>query len=228
MLGVLGLIILLLLALLFTPLGVSVDYVRGGVRLAARVMAFDLVVYQRGRGSRKRAKPRSAKKPRAKKPKAKKPAKADKPKKARPPLVTKEMIPDLLRLLGDTLSRFRRKFTVNRFILHLTFGGADPYSAVMAYGTANAALATVGRRLGGSFNVKRSEVLTGIDFDAEKTSAELGLTVTITLARIIAVAVFAGIGFLKIKRKAAKAQKAAAKERMATDERDADPDGRVS
>ena len=159
---------------------------------------------------------------REKKPKPEKPEAEKKPK---PPLVTREMIPDLLKLVLRTLSRFRRKLTVNRFLLHITVGGGDPYSAVMAYGTINYAMATVGSAAGHAFNVRSSDVQTGIDFSADNYTVEAGVTITINLARIIAVAAAAGVGFLKIKRSADKAAKAAAKERKEQDGTDADSNG---
>ena len=157
------------------------------------------------------------------KPKEPKPEKEKKPK---PPLVTREMIPELARLAGRTLSRLRRKITVNRLLIHIAFAGAaDPCGAVMTYGAVNSAFGTLGAAAGRAFNVKKSDIATGVDFDADSTRAELGITLTISIARILAVAAAAGLGFLKIKRRVDKAAKAAAKERMEKDERDADPDG---
>ena len=76
---------------------------------------------------------------------------------------------------------------MNRFLLHITFAAADPYDAVMAYGAANMALAAAGRRRpAAAFNVRSSDVETGVDFSSEKPTLEAGLTVTISLARIIA------------------------------------------
>ena len=134
----------------------------------------------------------------------------------------------MLKLAVNTLSRFRRKLTVNRFVLHVIVGSSDPYDAVMTYGTINYAVATVGSAAGHAFNVKKSDVQTGVDFSSESFTVEAGVTITINLARILAVAAVAGVGFLKIKRKADKAAKAAAQERKEKDGTDADPDGRVS
>ena len=206
---ILAVIAAILLLLLFTPLGVSVDYSAGQLKAAARVMCFDLQVY-----------PKPEKEP--------KPEKAEAAKKEKAPLVTKDMLPDLLRLAVRTLSRFRRKLTVNRFVLHVTVGGTDPYNTVMTYGVLNYAVATVGGAAGHAFNVKSSDVQTGVDFSSESSTLEAGITITINLARIIAVAAVAGVGFLKIKRSADKAAKAAAQERKDNDGTDADPDGRVS
>ena len=219
---ILAVIAAILLLLLFTPLGVSVDYGPDGLKAAARVMCFDITLYP-GRGKKP---PAGKKKPKAgKKQKEEIPAKEKKPK---PPLVTKEMIPELLRLLGRTLTRFRRKLTVNRFLLHITVAGEDPYDAVMTYGVLNSAFATAGSAAGRAFNVKKSDVQTAVDFSGARTSVEAGITITLNLARVLAVALAAGAGFIKIKRNAAKAQKAAARERKEKDGTNADPDGRVS
>ncbi len=221
---ILAVIALILLLLLFTPLGVSADYDAAGVRAAVRVMWFDIQVFPRPQRPDKPGKEKAKKE---KKPKKEKTAeKAEK--EPKPPLVTKDMIPDLLRLALNTISRFRRKLTVNRFKLHITVGGDDPYDTVMTYGVINYAVATVGGAAGHAFNVKHSDVQTGVDFSAPSMSLEAGMTITINLARIIAVAAVAGVGFLKIKRRADRAAKAAAQERKENDGTDADPDGRVS
>lgn len=218
---ILAVIVLILLLLLFMPLGVSADYSAGQFKAGARVLCFDLPLY-----------PRPEKKPSGKekppKPKKEKPPKPEKPKKEGGLHLTKEMLPELAKLALRTLSRFRRKLTVNRFVLHVTVGGGDPYDAVMAYGAINYAVATVGSAAGHAFNVRRSDVQTGIDFSTETYKVEAGITVTINLARIIAVLAAAGAGFLKIKRRADKAAKAAAKERKDNDGTDADTDGAVS
>lgn len=218
---ILAVIAALLLLLLFTPLGVSVDYGADGLKLAARVMAFNLQLYPKP-DRKQRAGKNAA--PEKKKKQGK--AKAGKPKKEKPPLVTQDMLPELLKLAGKTLSRFRRKLTVNRFVMHIVVAGeADPYNAVMTYGAINYAVATVGSAAGHAFNVKKSDIQTGMDFSAASTSVEAGITITISIARILAVAAAAGIGFLKIKRHAAKAQKAAAGERKENNGTDADSNG---
>ena len=112
---ILGVVLLILALILFTPFGVSADYADGSVSLAARVFAFELKLLprpERGKKGAKAKKEKPAKK--AKKPKEPKPEKEKKPK---PPLVTREMIPELARLAGRTLSRFRRKITVNRLLI---------------------------------------------------------------------------------------------------------------
>ena len=164
---ILAVVLCVLLLLLFTPLGVSADYAAGSFKASARVMCFDLPLFPRPAKQETKA---PAKK-REKKPKPEKPEAEKKPK---PPLVTREMIPDLLKLVLRTLSRFRRKLTVNRFLLHITVGGGDPYSAVMAYGTINYAMATVGSAAGHAFNVRSSDVQTGIDFSADNYTVEAG------------------------------------------------------
>ena len=102
---ILGVVLLILALILFTPFGVSADYADGSVSLAARVFAFELKLLprpERGKKGTKAKKEKPAKK--AKKPGEPKPEKEKKPK---PPLVTREMIPELVRLAGRTLSRFR-------------------------------------------------------------------------------------------------------------------------
>ena len=46
----------------------------------------------------------------------------------------------LLKLGLDAMARFKRKITVNRFMLHLVVAAEDPFDATMAYGLVNTGL----------------------------------------------------------------------------------------
>ncbi len=152
---ILAVVLCILLLLLFTPLG-HVDYAAGALapKVSARVISFDLPLFPRPA----KAGAEAAQKKREKKPKPEKPRR----KKPKAPLITREMIPELLKLVVRTLSRFRRKLTVNRFLLHITVGGGDPYSAVMAYGPSTTPWPSVGH-----YNVRRTDVQTRMTFSAE-------------------------------------------------------------
>ena len=217
---ILGVVALLLALVLFTPFGAVVDYADGGLKVAARVAGAEITLL-----------PKPEKKPSKKPQKARKAAaagekKAKKPKKPKPPLVTKEMLPELIGLAGGAIKRFGRRITVNRFVLHLSFGGAvDPYSAVMSYGAVNSALGTLGTAARESVKPRKTDVQTSVDFESERTEAVFGLTVTLNLAKILAVGAWALFGFLRIK---SRADKASAKERKEHNGTDADPDGGLS
>ena len=213
---ILGVVALLLALVLFTPFGAAVDYAEGGLKVAARVAGAEITLL-----------PKPEKKPKkAQKAGAEGEKKAKKPKNPKPPLVTKEMLPELIGLAGGAIKRFGRRITVNRFVLHLSFGAAaDPYSAVMSYGAVNSALGTLGTAARESVKPRKTDVQTSVDFESERTEAVFGLTVTLNLAKILAVGAWALFGFLRIK---SRADKASAKERKEHNGTDADPDGGLS
>ena len=223
---ILGVVALLLALVLFTPFGAAVDYAEGGLKVAARVAGAEITLLPKPEKKPQKGKKPSKKPQKAKKAGAEGEKKAKKPKKPKPPLVTKEMLPELIGLAGGAIKRFGRRITVNRFVLHLSFGGAvDPYSAVMSYGAVNSALGTLGTAARESVKPRKTDVQTSVDFESERTEAVFGLTVTLNLAKILAVGAWALFGFLRIKRRA---DKASAKERKEHNGTDADPDGGLS
>ena len=110
---VLLVIVAVLVLLLVMPFGVSARYVDGELGAAARVMCFNIKVLPR--------KEKPEKKKKAEKPKKEKKTKKEKPekeKKPRPKPSPEELL-QLLKLGLDAMARFKRKITVNRFMLHL-------------------------------------------------------------------------------------------------------------
>lgn len=220
-------ILALLLILLFTPFGVAVRYEGGEFTAAARVLCFDIPVFPRkekeGKGEKK---PKKEKKPKPEKEpqEEQKEQEGEKPKRKLP--IGIEDIPKLFHLLMDTLSRFRRKLTVNYFMLHLVVAGNDPYNTAMMYGAVCALLGILQAKQGKAFRVLRSDVQTAVDFTQEELMADAALTITISLGRILAVVIAMGWGFLKIIREKKKRDRAkAAEERKDTD--GTDPDGGI-
>lgn len=223
---ILGVVALLLALVLFTPFGAAVDYDEGGLKVAARVAGAEITLLPKPVKKPQKGKKPSKKPQKAKKAAAKGENKAKKPKKPKPPLVTKEMLPELIGLAGGAIKRFGRRITVNRFVLHLSFGAAaDPYSAVMSYGAVNSALGTLGTAARESVKPRKTDVQTSVDFESERTEAVFGLTVTLNLAKILAVGAWALFGFLRINRRA---DEASTKERKEHNGTDADPDGGLS
>lgn len=223
---ILGVVALLLALVLFTPFGAAVDYDEGGLKVAARVAGAEITLLPKPEKKPQKGKKPSKKPQKAKKAAAKGENKAKKPKKPKPPLVTKEMLPELIGLAGGAIKRFGRRITVNRFVLHLSFGAAaDPYSAVMSYGAVNSALGTLGTAARESVKPRKTDVQTSVDFESERTEAVFGLTVTLNLAKILAVGAWALFGFLRINRRS---DEASTKERKEHNGTDADPDGGLS
>lgn len=201
---VLLVIVAVLVLLLVVPFGFSAKYVGGEASVAARVLCFNIKLFPRKEKPKKEKKPKKAKKP--KKPKKEKPEKE--PKKR--PKPSPDVLLQLLKLGLDALARFKRKITVNRFMLHLVVAAEDPFDATMIYGAVNAGLGLIEGMKGRAFKVRQYDIKTALDFDSTEPRADAELTMTISLGRILAVVFAAGWGFLKIKIRAAK-QKAAVK-----------------
>ena len=221
---VLLVIVAVLVLLLVMPFGVSARYVDGELGAAARVMCFNIKVLPR--------KEKPEKKKKAEKPKKEKKSKKEKPekeKKPRPKPSPEELL-QLLKLGLDAMARFKRKITVNRFMLHLVVAAEDPFDATMAYGLVNTGLGMLEGMRGRAFRVKQCDIQTALDFDSTEPRFDAELTMTISLGRILAVVFAAGWGFMKIKMNAAKDQKAAAKaeeERKVSNGSGTDPDGGI-
>ena len=194
--------ILFLLAIL--PLGASVLYDEGGARVRIVAGPLKIQVF-----------------PLKKKPKKDKP-KQDKPKKEKPPKPVHEpgepgysaepekkggswtdFLP-LVRVALDLLNDLRRKLRVNHLKLHLTMAADDPCDLAVNYGRMNASLAGLLTQLERFLVIKKRSVHVDCDFTATQTVILARLDLTITLGRILSIAVVYGIRalmtYLKIKK----------------------------
>ena len=210
---VLLVIVALIVLLLVIPFGVSARYVDGEASVAARVLCFNIRLFPRAE------KPKKEKKPKEKPEKA--PKKRPKP--------SPDELLQLLKLGLDALARFKRKLTVNRFMLHLVVAAEDPFDATVIYGAVNAGLGLVESMRGRAFKARSVDIQTALDYNSTEPRADAELTVTISLGRILAVVFAAGWGFMKLKIRAAK-QSAAVKaeeERKENNGPGSDPNGGI-
>ena len=195
--------VVLLLAVL--PLGIFLCYDEDGV--LAKVVAGPVKVTLFPR-------PKKEKKPREKS-KKKKPASSAEslPKPPQPPKQAPEkkkggswtdFLP-LVRVALDFLGSFRRKLRINRLDLKLTMAGDDPYDLAINYGRAWAAVGNLMPQLERLFVIKDRNIEVACDFTASQTLVEFRAEVTITLGRLVSLAVVYGIRvfrqFWKIKTK---------------------------
>ena len=70
---------------------------------------------------------------------------------------------DLLRAVLDGIAYFNDRIRVDRFVLHLTVAGYDPYNVALAYGKINAWLSGC-VPLFKKLNARTSHVWTAVDF----------------------------------------------------------------
>ena len=192
--------ILVLLAIL--PLGASVLYDADGprVRIVAGPVKIQVFPMKKKPKKDKTKKEKPQKEP-------KKPAQAGEAQKPFPKPKTGGSWTDFLPLVQvvlDLLNDLRRKLRVNELKLHLTLAGDDPCDLAVNYGRMNASLAALIAQLERVLVIQKRDVHVDCDFTANETVILARLDLTITLGRILSIAVRYGVRglmtFLKIKK----------------------------
>ena len=200
-----ALAVLVLLAIL--PLGASVLYDEDGPRVRILAGPLKIQVFPLKK-KKKQDKPRKAKSQKQKKPKkaAAETAPAEKPNPAPKPKSGgswTDFLP-LVRIALDLLNDLRRKLRVDHLKLHLTMAADDPCDLAVNYGRMNASLAGLIAQLERFLVIKKRDVHIDCDFTASQTLILARLDLTITLGRILSIAVIYGLRalttFLKIKK----------------------------
>ena len=177
------------------PVGVDARYSADGVFLMAKLGPFLLQLLPQ----KPKKKPKKQK-PQQKQPK-KTPAKAEPQEKKPNPLLSGGVdgLMQLLDLAFDTLGDLRRKLRVNELTLYVLIGGADdPAKAAMGYGRAWAAIGAITPSLERLFVIKKRDIRPALDYTISNTQIDAHLVTTITIGRSLALALRAGIRFLKI------------------------------
>ena len=201
---IIALAILVLLAIL--PLGASVLYDAEGARVRVVAGPLKIQVFP----MKKKPKKDKPKKEKTKKTKAQKPEAEDNkeaPKKPAPKPQTggswTDFLP-LVRVALDLLNDLRCKLRVDHLKLHMTMAADDPCDLAINYGRMNASLAGLIAQLERFLVIKKRDVHIDCDFTASQTVILARLDLTITLGRILSLAVRYGIRalttFLKIKK----------------------------
>lgn len=199
---ILGVIVLIIAAILLIPVGADVAYEGGQLRLSAKVCGMLLQLIPKPPADetkpKKEKKPKKPKKP--KKKKAEEPPKEgeEKPKKKLELDFSMDEIFGLVKSVIRGLGRFGRKLSVDRFLLHYTAAGKDPYDTAMTFGYVNGALTTLAPMCSRTFNVKETDVWTDVDFTAEKMTVDFGIALTIRIGQILGVVFSIAFGALGI------------------------------
>ena len=183
--------ILALLAVL--PLGAGARYNSCGARLWLIAGPVRLTLYPRKKKAPKEKKPKNKEKSEKKATQpAASPASAEEKKGGS----LKDFLP-LVRVALDFLGDFRRKLRVNRLELELLLAGDDPCDLAVNYGRAWAALEGLMPQLERAFVIRKRHTWVGCDFTAEETLVYARVDLTITLGRILVLAVRYGIRALR-------------------------------
>ena len=191
---ILGVIVVLIVAIMLVPVGADVAYEGGELRLSAKVCGMLLQLIPKPPADE--TKPKKEKKPKKpKKPKKKKKQPEDqagtggeKPKKKLDLDFSLEEIFGLVKSVLRGLGRFGRKLSVDRFLLHYTAAGKDPYNTAMTFGYVNGALTTLAPICRRTFDAKDVDVWTDVDFTTEKTRVDVGVALTIRIGQIFGAA----------------------------------------
>lgn len=187
--------ILFLLAIL--PLGASVLYDEDGPRVRIVAGPLKLQVFPLKKKPKKEKKPGKKAAPAENAP-AKQPA--PKPKTGGSVLDFWPLVQVALDLLND----LRLKLRVDHLKLHMTMAADDPCDLAIHYGRMNASLAGLITQLERFLVIKKRDVHIDCDFAADQTVILARLDLTITLGRILSIAVRYGVRalttFLKIKK----------------------------
>lgn len=199
----------ILTALAILPLGVSAQYDSGGALVRLILGPVKLILYPRPHSP-----PKKEKKPKEKKQEEKTSEK--KTQEASAPDKKKEASGDpqggdwkdflpLFRVAMDFLGNFRRKLRVRDLEMKLILAGDDPCDLAVNYGRAWAALGNLMPKLERFLVIRKRNLEVECDFTSEKTLVFVRLELTITLGRLLGLAVVYGIRglreYLKISKK---------------------------
>ena len=195
--------VVLLLAIL--PLGVFVSYDEDGVLVKIVAGPVKITLFPRPKKekkSEKKSKKKSSASPAEQLPKPPQPPKQV-PEKKKGGSWT-DFLP-LVQVALDFLGSFRRKLRINRLDLKLTMAGDDPCDLAVNYGRAWAAVGNLMPQLERLFVIKKRNIEVACDFTASQTLVKFRSEATITLGRLVSLAVVYGIRvfreFWKIKTK---------------------------
>lgn len=199
---ILGVIVVLIAAIMLVPVGADVAYEGGELRLSAKVCGMLLQLIPKPPADE--TKPKKEKKPKKPKKKKKQPEEQagtgeEKPKKKLDLDFSLDEIFGLVKSVLRGLGRFGRKLSVDRFLLHYTAAGKDPYNTAMTFGYVNGALTTLAPICRRTFDAKDVDVWTDVDFTTEKTRVDVGLALTIRIGQIFGVVftiLFGALGIL--------------------------------
>lgn len=199
----------ILTALAILPLGVSAQYDSGGALVRLILGPVKLILYPRPHSP-----PKKEIKPKEKKQEEKTSEKETQ--EASAPVKKKEASGDpqggdwkdflpLFRVAMDFLGNFRRKLRVRDLEMKLILAGDDPCDLAVNYGRAWAALGNLMPKLERFLVIRKRNLEVECDFTSEKTLVFVRLELTITLGRLLGLAVVYGIRglreYLKISKK---------------------------
>ena len=200
-LGIIGLVLLILLILLLIPIGADIEYIGGRLKLSASVCGVLLQLFPRKKREKKEGEekpPREKKRRKKKEKKPKEESGGEESKKPKRKLsLSKEEIFELVKKVLASLKKFG-KLTVERFMLHYTAAGKDPYNTALTLAYVNASLCALEPVCSQQFKVKDFDVWTDSDFTADRMSLDFAVCITLRLWQFVHVGLAAAFGVLGV------------------------------
>lgn len=193
---ILGVLALLIALIMILPIGFDIGYEHGKIHVSAKAAGVQIKLFPR-RKKPDTGEPKPPKKKKEKKPKQPKEPKEEKPKEKKRLDITLEEILDLLRAVLDGIAYFSDRMRVDRFVLHLTVAGYDPYNVAMAYGKINAWLSGVAP-LCKKLNARNSDVWTAVDFIDDWPHVDFAIAMSFRIGTLFAMGIRTGVGALKV------------------------------
>ena len=180
-------ILILLTAIMLIPLGVYASYTEGEFTVSAHVWFYKLVLY-----------PPKEKKPRPEEATEADGEKKEKPKKSFSLDFTLNDWLELAKVALRALRSFKNGVYFGLIRLRSVISAEDPYDAVIRYNTVNGFVGSMIPFFESEFRVKEKEIYIGLDMNGGKSAAEFEVSASIRVGTILALALAAGFGFLKI------------------------------
>lgn len=181
-------IVVVIFAIMMITVGVDAEYVEGQLSLSAVLCGIKIKILPK----KEKDPDAPVKEPKPKKVKKQKPIKKnkepdeEKAEKKKKLNFSFEEIISLLNKVITSIGRFNRKIRVGRFMLHYTGGGDDPYKTAMTYGYLNAGIAALAPACRKSFLCHNYDILTKVDFSAEKTLVDFGIRISLRIGSVFA------------------------------------------
>lgn len=198
-LSVLGLVILLLLLVSLVRVGIDAEYIGGKLRASVSICGKLIEVYPNGSIMDKLKNRHKKEKPKEAQPADNKQQEETKQKKRR--LNFNFTRDEILALVKKVLHGVGHILTirVDRFLLHFTAAGDDPYNTAMLYGYVNGVCSSLAPLCSKKFRVREADVRTDVDFTADSISLDAGIAVTMRIGQIfegLFIIAFGALGIL--------------------------------
>lgn len=181
-------VLLVLLVLLLLPFGALVRYDQDGFAAFIKVLFLRFRIYPAPEKKEKKQEEPPGGQP----PQPAKEAK-DKPKKGG----NLDLIRAALPLVKPALVGLKRRLTINKLDLHVTWAGDDPADVAMGYGCANAALGTLWAVMDQNFKIKKHDLGVDVDFDTTGPTVYLEVLLTLNLWKALTLVLPLLVRFLR-------------------------------